>query len=1033
MFKVLHSSAGAGKTHALVKHYLLIALQDTDPSAYSHVLALTFTNKAAAEMRERVLAYLEALAGSADLNGAKADVRDSIMHTADITATELHRRAKAMLTHMLHHWSQVAISTIDSFTRRVVMPFARDLQLDQELRMTTEEHYYRAKAVDLLLEEAGAEPALTKVLVATCEQLLEDERSWRPDKPLLDLSVQLTRENALEHLATLREMDSEKFLDLYRTLRRRTDAFRDRMRNLGARACDALQRAGLTDKDLAYAGNGYISYLRKLRAFEDWIELGKNVSKTLANDTWHSGSASPSAIEAINSLVPMLRSTIEEVEGTRDTDMRDHLLAKAILHDLLATATLNSIDQRLEGLKHEEGISFFSDLTRKVMAIVQSEPAPFLYERLGEKYQHFLIDEFQDTSLMQWHALLPLVENALSTGGFVLLVGDAKQAIYRWRNGEARQFIRFPEVFRKEMLVRGEAYESALRRAAADMPPLASNRRSARSIIHFNNAVAGILKLELEAEDQQVYEAHEQLAVREEEGYVEVGCYGKGAEGEVAPPWALMVQAVNDSLADGYHPGEIAVLVRTKAQGAKASDHLTAQGWEVVSPDGLTLGANLAACTVVRILAWLHQPSDENAAPAAQSIAALGTAEATVDPFAGGSGPREFMRNWRSRHPRINARLSLVTLVCRIGEALQRHPASDAFIMELVNEAHAFAKVNGDDLPGFLAYWERIASGRSVTGTPGLGAIQVMTVHKAKGLQFPVVIVPEAGKLSRGGNGERIWITPDPGLGGPPSALVKKTALLTSLGVKELEEEDRLAKLDELDVLYVALTRPELRLYVSVAGEGNDFLAKALREHLALGVAGTWTAGHRSPRPPKKEGSLHGPATLELSAPTPQGERELAIRREAPEEWDPADPDPFRSHGRAIHAVLARVRTQQDLSEAVAMELAHGGLEPAASQAIEAQLALLLAKPELAPFFKEGLEVHTETTLLDAKGNAVRPDRIVREGGRLRILDMKTGLPSEHHHDQVRGYTALLHAVEGLPVEGYLLYMREGRLVQVRS
>ena len=152
------------------------------------------------------------------------------------------------------------------------------------------------------------------------------------------------------------------------------------------------------------------------------------------------------------------RSTLDRSSAASDVYKRQ---VEAITHDLLATASLNSIDQRLEELKREEGVSFFSDLTRKVMAIVQDEPAPFLYERLGEKYRHFLIDEFQDTSLMQWHALLPLVENALSTGGSVLLVGDAKQAIYRWRNGEARQFVAFPKIFRKELLARGDAFESA--------------------------------------------------------------------------------------------------------------------------------------------------------------------------------------------------------------------------------------------------------------------------------------------------------------------------------------------------------------------------------------------------------------------------------------------------------------------------------------------------------------------------------------------------------------------------------------------
>lgn len=1029
MFKVLHSSAGAGKTHALVKHYLLLSLHGPDPSAYSHILALTFTKKAAAEMRERVLTYLEALASGGPLDGAKADVRDSVMTEAGITAEELHRRAKAMLTHMLHHWSQVAVSTLDSFTRRVVMPFSRDLQLDHELQMTTEEKYYRAKAVDLLLEEAGHDKALTDVLVATCEQLLEDERSWRPDQPLLDLSVQLTKENALEHLATLREMDSTQFLELYKRLRKRTETFRTRMRKLGADACDAIERAALTDKDLANGKGGFISYLRKLRSFDGPFEIGKNVTKALESDKWHSGSATPSAVSAIEGLVPMFRTTIGTVEALRDTELRDYFIIKAITDDLIATASLNSIDQRLEALKREEGVSFFSDLTRKVMMVVQNEPAPFLYERLGEKYTHFLIDEFQDTSLMQWHALLPLVENALSTDGSVLLVGDAKQAIYRWRNGEARQFVAFPKVFRKDMLARGDEFEAILQRAHVEVPPLASNHRSARSIITFNNKVTGRLKQELDEEERKVYHRHEQELVRKDEGYVEVSCYS--TEKEAEGPWDLMVKAVQDSRADGFNLGDIAVLVRTKAQGAEASERLTQEGFELVSPDGLTLGANPIACAVVHVLAWLQRSADENAALAAQSIASVRTGADTVDPFTDGLKPQEFLRRWRSDHPRISARLPLVTLVCRIAEALGHDPGSDVFIMGLVNEAHAFSKTGGDDLPGFLEHWDRAASGRSVGGTPGLNAIQVMTVHKAKGLQFPVVIVPEAGKSSRGGNGERIWIAPEPALGGPPSALVKKVTALTDLGIPELVEEDRLSKLDQLDVLYVALTRPEQRLYVSVAGSGNDFLAKALREHLGLGPGGVWTDGKRGSQVTKD--AAEEPATFELTTAAPQGERELAIRREAPEGWDPADPDPYRSHGRAVHAMLARVRTPQDLPEAVAMESTNWGLGADVTAAIAKQLEALLAKPELAPFFREGLEVHTESTLLNAQGQAVRPDRVVREGDVFRVLDIKTGAPAEHHMDQVRGYTQLLHAVEGRPVEGYLLYVSEGMLIPVEA
>lgn len=1035
MFTVLHSSAGAGKTHALVKHYLLLALRGPDPSAYAHILALTFTNKAAAEMRERVLVYLEALASEATLEGAKADVRDSVIREAGITAEELQHRAGAMLSHMLHHWSQVAISTIDAFTRRVVKPFARDLRLDHELRMTTEEAYYRAKAVDLLLEEAGREPALTQVLATTCEQLLEEERSWRPDRPLLELSAQLTKENALEHLATLREMDSAQFIAMHKHLRERIRSFRDRMQKLGRDACVAIQRAGLTEEDLAYKKNGFIGYLRKLSEFDAWLDPSGNVAKTLSSDKWYSGSATLSTKDAIEGLAPMLRNTLEEVDALRGTEMREHAIAVAVMRDLMATASLNSIDQRLEELKREEAVSFFSDLTRKVMQVVQDEPAPFLYERLGEKYGHFLIDEFQDTSLMQWHALLPLVVNALSTGGSVLLVGDAKQAIYRWRNGEARQFVELPRIFRKEQLKDGDGFEAALLRAYMPVEPLARNHRSARSIIAFNNEVTERLKQELDEEERKVYHRHEQTMVREEEGYVEVSCYEKDADAEVGAPWALMVKAVEECLADGFNLGDIAVLVRTKKQGGTASRHLAERGWGVVSPDGLTLGGNPAACAVVGVLAWLQRPSDENAACAAQSIATLLAEADAVDPFSKGTKPQEVLRRWRSSHPLISARLPLVSLICRIAEALGHDPATDAFIMGLVNEANAFSKVGGDDLPGFLEHWDRIASSRSIGGTPGSDAIQVMTVHKAKGLQFPVVIIPEAGRTSRGGAGERVWIATDPALKGPPSALVKMAKPLTDLGIAELDEESRLSKLDELDVLYVALTRPEQRLYISVVGTGNDAFPKALREHLSVAPGDTWTAGQREPKPVKDEraGTPEPPAPFKLTAGSMQRERNLNIRMEAPEGWDPADPDPYRSHGRAVHAILARVNTPKDLPEAVEKESANWGLEPASSAAIGVQLAALLENPALAAFFREGLEVHTESTLLNVDGHAVRPDRVVRDGDVYRVLDVKTGAPSETHKAQVKGYAELLRAVEGKPVEGYLLYVGDGSLIPVET
>lgn len=1042
-FTVLHSSAGAGKTHALVKRYLVLALREREAGAYAAIMALTFTNKAAAEMRDRVLEYIEALASGKPLvKATEKDVLRSVMDEAGIDEAEVHRRAQAMLTHMLHHWSQLAVTTIDSFTRRVVMPFARELKLDQDLHMTTEEEYYRAKAIDLMLEETGGDSPLTQVLVATCEQLLEEERTWRVDRPLLELSKQLGREEAVEHLAELKETAITRFIEIRSELRERTDAFREHIRKLGKEVMDAVKEAGLDENDFPYKDKGYISFFRKLADFEDWTSASSRFITAREEDRWFARSTEEPVAEAITAMVPLLCRVYDEVEGQRDR-MRQHALELAVMRDLLPTASLNSIAERLEQLKREDRVSFFSDLTRKVMAIVQKEPAPFLYERLGERYKHFLVDEFQDTSLMQWHAMLPLVENALASDGTVFLVGDAKQAIYRWRNGEVRQFTSFPSVFRKDMLEYGERFEQTLKRNHVKENPLVANYRSAAGIIGFNNELTGVLMAGLDPEDLVAYDGHAQTTVSAAEGYVEVSCYQTGKrKGDADPeeedrsakmkPWELMVQAVEDCLADGFSKGDIAVLVRSGLQGARAGRYLAEQGWEVIAPDGLTLGHSPVAVGIVHVLAWLQHRTDETLARAVQSIAVLG-AKDVVDPFAGGRSPKELMEEWRGHHPHIHSRQPLVPLIARIGRALGHDPAADGFAMALLNEANAFAIANGDDLPGFLEHWERTGHARTAGGAPGGDAIQVMTVHKAKGLQFPVVIIPEAGRRTTGGGRERIWISPGPAMEGLPAALVQNKKVLgrEGLGVPEAVLEDRLSRLDELNVLYVAITRPEQRLYISVPGSGGGFLSKAIIEHLALVPGDTWRS--RPEPPPKEQGKAKDePGPIMTLLPDPgSGDENLMIRREAPDGWDPADPDPFRSQGKAIHAILARVHTSGDLPAALERESTGWGLTAQATERLGKHLKALLDQPRLAPFYGDGLEVHTEATLLDEEGRAWRPDRVVRDGDHIRVLDIKTGRPSAAHKEQVKNYRELLQQVEGRLVESYLLYVREGELVRV--
>ncbi|MBL0044748.1 MAG: UvrD-helicase domain-containing protein [Flavobacteriales bacterium] len=1028
MLRVLRSSAGSGKTHALVKHYLTLALKTGDPSAYGRILALTFTNKAAGEMRERILDYLDGLALGGDLSVQLIDVQEAVMQETTSTGDEVQRRSAKTLSHMLHHWPQFAVSTIDAFTRRVVMPFARDLRLDSELRMTTEEQYYRDQAVERLLEEAGTDTALTELLTAICEDLQEQERDWRVDKPLRELTSQLSKEQAVAHLQKLRGFDHAYFITLQKRLRGETAAFREKIRDLGRNALAAIGTEGIASDDLASGKNGVIGFFRKLRGFTNWIDVSKSAIKARDTDKWASAKATPAVRKAIDRVAPILHDTVSAVEDARKTgDLQRHAIACAVLQDLLPSAALHLLDDQLELIKREDGIAFFSDLVKKVATIVQEEPAPFLYERLGEKYDHFLIDEFQDTSMLQWHALLPLITNALSGTGSALLVGDAKQAIYRWRNGEARQFVMLPELFGKEIMATGEEHESILLRSNTAIEPLTKNYRSALTIIDFNNALFDVLQNSLPEDHQAVYANQTQSDPRGLNGYIQLQCFAaldksdEEDEDDAPAAPAFAASAVAESLEDGFMRGDIVVLVRTRSQGRAIAEYLVAQGHQVVSPDGLSLGSDIAVRAVMALLTWLHRPDDATSVKAVQYMALLRSTDPKTDPFTL-EKPQTVLIEWARDHPRVTTRLPLLASLHAIAAALDLDPAADAFTLGLLNEAHVFAQEHGDAPIAFLVHWKRIADKRAVGGTANDNAIRVMTVHASKGLQFPVVIVPWADMKTKGPR-DRVWIDPRAVVKDLPAALIRPGKSLDELGIHEVATENDLVKLDLLDLLYVAFTRPETRLYAGIDGTAKSDIAEQLREHFQLSPGVSREFGKREAAPARKRSTASKTHTLSPTAP--HAHAKLAIRIDAPDSWDPADPDPFRSHGRALHAVLARVRTIDDLPDAIAAEADVWGVNADNRVLLDQQLSRLLSQPELAPFFGAGIGVRTETSIIDANGHEVRPDRICSDASGTRVLDIKTGAAAEKHADQVRGYARLLQQLGEPNVSAYLLYVRD--------
>lgn len=1030
MFKVLHSSAGAGKTHALVKHYLRHCLGTSDHGAYRHVLALTFTNKAAAEMKERVMRYLEGLAEGGPFHGPLADVAEELQRESGIDGAELAHRAAVVQKHMLHHWSDVAISTIDAFTRRIVKPFARDLRLDQDLRMTTEQEHYRNEAVGRLIDRAGSDERTTELLTRTCMQLVHEERPWEPTKPLLDLSRELLNERAIGPLLRSRERSVDELYALMERLNVETARFREQVRSLGRKAVALFEEHGIERADIAYNGV-LLGYFKKMVEFTDtWDEPGVQTLKPLETGKLPSGKAGPEAIAALRSITDAVKTLFNEAERLRSEGHPRYTMQRAVSRELLPAFALHELDATLEELKREDAVTFFSDLTRRVAEVVKDEPVPFIYERLGERYKHFLIDEFQDTSLLQWNALLPLLDHALSTGGSVLLVGDAKQAIYRWRNGEVRLFVDLPRLFGKDpddevQLQR----EDTLRRTFVKGEPLAHNRRSAQRIIEFNNALFGVLAESLSADLRPVYNEHAQQRSRPGSGTVQIGLGEMGMRGnalqEVINQHAL--NCVTNALANGFAPGDVAILVRSKRTGRAVAEHLLAHGHAVVSPDGLQLSADPAVQLLVDLLRYTVQANEQTAAHILQRRAMLesGRLDQAL-PIrwsvpAGTNGKHNTaaaVDAWLAAQRKPELTTTIGALVEGFANKLGLRVAEDAAVLTFLDEVHAWTTDHAQDILGFLEHWDRSGAERSNSAAEAAEAVQVMTVHKSKGLQFPVVIVPDARMVSGGQRGELFWV--DPGMAVPEMdlALVRESKALRDLGTRELLDEDGLRDLDALNLLYVAFTRAEQELHAFVP-HASDAITKGLHHfvnshpHLAATMPGEVSAA--SPDKASailalRDVSTPGAASAWNTRPASNSNRETNERME-------------RAYGIAVHAMLATARTIDDLPNALSIAVQRGELTSLEAAELSDRLRGLLANDPLAKWFTPGAEIRSEAVIITAEGRSLRPDRVLLHPDGTDVLEIKTGKPDPAHIDQLLEYIGILRDMGHANVRGLLWYV----------
>ena len=446
-FTVYRSSAGSGKTFTLVKEYLKLIL--LEPGDFRHILAITFTNKAANEMKDRILKSLEELAKgnlSAD-RGVTGTLLPMLAAETGMAETEIKLSAGRALEMILHNYADFAIGTIDSFSHKLIRTFAHDFGLPVNFNVELDNDELLSTAVDLLLDRVGDDLELTGLLVNFLETRMDEDKGWNIDTILSGFAKILLDEEGQRNIPTIRHITIENFRKISAGLYATIGQFEKGIRELGQEATASIQRSAIPPNAFYRGDKGIGKYFHNLAAGRmDKLEPNAYVVTTIEEDKWFSAKATPEAKACIDAIKPILLDTFEKVRNACDSGMSGYMLRKLLAKTIYPLAVLNEIGQVLDNFKRQNNLVHISEFNARIAGIVLNEPVPFIYERLGEKYRHLFIDEFQDTSALQWMNYIPLVENALAGGYFNLVVGDGKQAIYRWRGGDVEQFTTLPEV-----------------------------------------------------------------------------------------------------------------------------------------------------------------------------------------------------------------------------------------------------------------------------------------------------------------------------------------------------------------------------------------------------------------------------------------------------------------------------------------------------------------------------------------------------------------------------------------------------------
>ena len=736
------------------------------------------------------------------------------------------------------------------------------------------------------------------------------------------------------------------------------------------------------------------------------------------------------------SLIDNIRFKIKENFDEIKSYVGQYLLIKQTLKSWTPRMLLQLMEKRLEEIQSDRQLSLLGTFNRKINRLVNGESAPFIFERLGERYKHYFIDEFQDTSSLQWSNLIPLIANSLESenisglSGRLILVGDPKQAIYRWRGGDMDQFLDL--IYKKHNPFQIVAQNKILKK----------NFRSAKEIVNFNNDFFELVAKKIEDKEyQSLYSEKSNNINSKGEGYVQIESIEKGRNEEMNKSLytSKTISILKKLVEKGYSKNEIAILVRKKSQATELGNILTKEGFNIISSEALKVSNSEKVQLIVALLKLTLNPDSSEQHKIILDIlwGFYNKEKKEYHEFAI-SNLKLNTHNFFDQLNKIfdfNINLNeafskpLLEAVDYFLVNLSILNIADVYVSSFMEEVYNYSRDSSPSILSFLRYWENESNNLNVTISNSEDSIKLMTIHQAKGLEFPIVILPFLDTLIHPNLNEKIWYP-------FKSGALKKikwgwfnfTKQIQNFGkdaIKFYDSHRFNQKIDAINVLYVALTRAQNALFVitkevSIAGSSYAHWFKDYVESkgLTLDSENAFILGKLSDKiliqNKIQNKNLH--TYYKLNS---QWRKRIVTKGD-----NDKDLNELKNHGLLIHNLLSEITIKDKIYDVLKKAISDDILHQDLKLSIEKKLFQIVNHPELSKFFDGRDRVLCEKELLAPSGPTFRPDRInISSSGKISIMDYKTGRPKKKDREQILLYSNLFKEMGYNRIENFLIYI----------